>query len=519
MHTTKHPCAIFLVIASCFHVGCGGPLYRNDSLVRYDKSAGYRFDNLALGEHNTDDLFICLSFSGGGTRAAAFAYGVLEGLRDAVIEYPAGDSVINDPAGDAVINNPEGDAGSAGGGEVSPRPTRLLDEVDVISAVSGGSFAAVGYGLWGDDIFDGTFKKRVLTRNMQGDLLLRLLKPINLLLVPFVLLDRIDIAAYYYDEAIFDRQTYADLLERPRPFVVVNATDMSRRQRFEFTQDDFDLLGSDLTTLPVGWAVAASSAFPVLLSPLRFRYFPDEPMAAAIRDAIGDGALHSNRRSVWAESLLVDDRDETETAARDGARPIEIDARNHRYLYLLDGGLADNLGLSYFFESYRRGSIRARIDAGRIRRLVVIIADASSEPPIEIERRSSAPGLFKVFERTGTTVINTHSATLKAIARYVLLEAQLATREVYERCREVLAEHCPDAEPPRPPPEHEVEAYVIDLSFQDVKDKRKRRSLLSLVTCFFLPSSDVETLIEAGGELLRQHPEFRRLMQDLREDR
>ena len=43
---------------------------------------------------------------------------------------------------------------------------------------------------------------------------------------------------------------------------------MTLGARFEFTQDQFDLLCSDLSTVPVARAVAASSAFPILLSPL-----------------------------------------------------------------------------------------------------------------------------------------------------------------------------------------------------------------------------------------------------------
>src|SRR6266508_1933198 len=53
---------------------------------------------------------------------------------------------------------------------------------------------------------------------------------------------------------------------RPRPFVIINADDMSSGNRFEFTQDQFDLLCADLRPFPIGRAVAASSAFPGLLN-------------------------------------------------------------------------------------------------------------------------------------------------------------------------------------------------------------------------------------------------------------
>ena len=88
----------------------------------------------------SDELRILLSFSGGGTRAAAFSYGVLELLADTMIEW---------------------------GG----RQRRLIDEVDVISSVSGGSFTAAYFGLFGDRIFKD-FETRFLKQNEKGSNLL-----------------------------------------------------------------------------------------------------------------------------------------------------------------------------------------------------------------------------------------------------------------------------------------------------------------------------------------------------------
>lgn len=61
-----------------------------------------------VAQQKQEDTFIVLAFSEGGTRSAAFAYGVLEGLRDTEMK-------------------------------VRGRRERLLDQVDVISAVSGAS--------------------------------------------------------------------------------------------------------------------------------------------------------------------------------------------------------------------------------------------------------------------------------------------------------------------------------------------------------------------------------------------
>jgi NTE family protein len=47
------------------------------------------------------------------------------------------------------------------------RKTRLFDQVDVITGVSGGSFTALAYGLYGDRLFDG-YQTSFLKRNVQG---------------------------------------------------------------------------------------------------------------------------------------------------------------------------------------------------------------------------------------------------------------------------------------------------------------------------------------------------------------
>ncbi len=52
----------------------------NPPLSHIDENSGYRMSSLSLGEKNTDDLFVILSLSGGGTRFAALDYGVISYL-------------------------------------------------------------------------------------------------------------------------------------------------------------------------------------------------------------------------------------------------------------------------------------------------------------------------------------------------------------------------------------------------------------------------------------------------------
>ena len=464
--------------------GCTGPVIKNGPLAARDPLAGYRFNTLKPGLGNTDDVFVCLCFSGGGTRAAALSYGVLKALRDTPIPS-------SEPSGAS---------------------RRLLDEVDVISSVSGGSFTSMSFGLDRDGVFDGAFERQFLKENIQRQLIFLLLRPANLLRLPYIVLDRIDLAADYYDKAVFRDRTYRDLLSRgDRPFHVVNATNVALGERFEFTQDDFDLLGSDLATWPVGHAVAASSALPLVFSPLRLKYYPGEAADSAIDAALIDdqpGAEHG-RRFKWASSLI------RQAESNGDQPPHELDAERHQYLYLLDGGLTDNLGVTYVIDELRRGGIRQMIDDGRIRKLVVIVVDANTDAPEPIEHKSNAPGLVLMALKTGTTSMYNYSEAMMEVLRYLLREEPRRLSEMNDRCRDTIRRQFPDAVVPDRPPSLRLQSYLVEVSLHEIADPRLRRRFLSLPTTFFLSSSAVDDLIDMGEALLRQSGEFQRLIRDL----
>jgi NTE family protein len=104
---------LLLVLGACAHPVETPPLQTIDQFQGYRSNVLEKQAPKALG-----DTAVILSFSGGGTRAAALADGVLRGL--AKIEIP-----------------------SARG------PVRLVDQIDVISSVSGGSVTAAYYALKG----------------------------------------------------------------------------------------------------------------------------------------------------------------------------------------------------------------------------------------------------------------------------------------------------------------------------------------------------------------------------------
>ena len=135
----------FVVMGPLLFSGCATRQV-NPPIVKYSSGSLHRIQR-QWHRGDQQDLVV-LAFSGGGTRAAAFSYGVLETLRSMEIVTKTG------------------------------RKARLLDEVDVITGVSGGSFTTLAYGLYGEKFFD-EYQTRFLKRYVQGELTRRVMNPLN----------------------------------------------------------------------------------------------------------------------------------------------------------------------------------------------------------------------------------------------------------------------------------------------------------------------------------------------------
>jgi NTE family protein len=137
--------AVSLFVALAL-VGCAGrPV--NEPFTKVDPRAGYRpYLRIPKRQNNDPHTLFVLSFSGGGTRAAAFSYGVPAGLRRTNLV-------------------------------VDGQRRRLIDEVDAIAGVSGDSFTAFAYALYGDRLFS-EYEQRFLKRDVQGALVARAANPL-----------------------------------------------------------------------------------------------------------------------------------------------------------------------------------------------------------------------------------------------------------------------------------------------------------------------------------------------------
>lgn len=456
-----------LIFGGCAHYT------KNPRLEKYDADGGYRFQNLAAPE-KADRLFVILAFSGGGTRAAALSYGVLKQLNDLA---------------PVVLEGERHD---------------LLDEIDVISSVSGGSFTAAYFALHDENTFTD-YRNRFLYRNVEGALKLKLFSPVTWFRLLSPNFDRIDLAAEYYDAQIFDQADFDTLAKRNRrPYLIVNATDMTLGSRFEFTQDQFDPICSDLNAYPLARAVAASSAFPVLLSPITIHNYAGQC---------------DYREPQWVERALAD-RDITSRrfALADRLRSYR-DAKDRPYLHLMDGGIADNIGLRGPLLAMRTTdnpwSLLGMINEERVRKVVVIVVNAKTEPESDLDRRKSPPNLKEVLLTVATAPMDNYS--------FETVDLLIQTIDDWKRderarrdCAELLARECPDAETPGFLPS--VDFHPVVISFDALADPKERSFFKNLPTTFNLPDETVDRLIEVGGRLLMESEEFQRLLRDLEDE-
>ena len=283
----------------------GDWIQQNPGTQRPQSSHQYYFPELSLGPNNSNELFVILAFSGGGTRAAALSYGVLDALRDIKVDCPG-------------------------------RCASLLDEVDLISSVSGGSFTSAYYALRGTLMFDpaDTFNRDFLYHNVERDLFGEsIYYPSSWV----HLFGRAEIAASHYAKHIFKNATYADLIKRPRPYVILNASDYGGASRFEFTQPQFDMICTDLAAFSLSRAVAASSGFPGLLNALTVNTHNDCPAGRV------DPLWYANARQ---------DQYLNKFNYRRALEYEYFKNPDSKYLHLLDGGVTDNVGVRAVLEGF-----------------------------------------------------------------------------------------------------------------------------------------------------------------------
>lgn len=429
----------------------------NSRLERFDPGDA-RF-SLKQRAGNSGDMLIILAFSGGGTRAASFSYGVLEEL--------ARTEVV-----------------------VKGKKRRLIDEVDVISAVSGGSFPAAYYALYGDRIFSD-FEGKFLKKDVESGLIARLINPGNWFRLASPAFSRSDMASEYYDDEIFSGATFGDLSGRDAPLLMINATDVSTGARFVFTRHQFDIICSDFGRYPISRAVAASAAYPPALSPVTLRNY---------------AGSCGYEESAWMRKI---DREDPHVSGRALLRVRELrsfqESRNRPYLHLFDGGISDNLGLRGVLEFLdmleQDGRAYSQFVLKDIKKIIIVVVNARQSLERDLGRYESPPEGFALMDLAMGIPIGRYShETIEALKDKI---GKLQLR------RSAQQDRASDGFPA-------LDFDFIEVKFESIADSRERHYFLNLPTTLQLPADAVDSLRRMGGRLLREAPEFQRMLKGIR---
>lgn len=456
---------ILLIILTVFLSACSvtfpemnRPLSTNIS----DKKPTLKINNKQVNKRS-DELTLMMTFSGGGTRSAALSYGVLQQLRDTPIT-------------------------------INGQSRRLLDEIDLISSVSGGSFTSAYYGLFGDRIFDD-FEKKFLKRPVQTELLrLSLLSPRAWIRLLPSLFERSDLAAEYYNRVIFKKKTFADM--RPdAPTIVINATDLSLGQGFSFTGYHFNWICSNLDSYPISRAVAASAAVPVLFSPITIQNHAGSCKTSPIvwqvqeRNSSNPGNRNiANQQKRYLDALKVKNY---------------RDDKKLNYLHLVDGGVADNLGIRSIIDivSFHNNSMwNAMKTYGmqKSKKMVFMTVNASSFINPVIGNRRRGPSTVNVLDTTTTIQSNKYNTETIDLLRGQFPKWKKQVQQ--GRCREFKSKDCAA-----------IDFQLIEINLEDLNDK-EIAELGIVPTALELPHNKIDQLKAAGKKLLVRSEGFQKLL-------
>jgi NTE family protein len=469
-HDSLSALALPWIVAAAVLAGCASrPI--NEPITQVDPKSGYRpYLIIPKRQNNDPQTLFVLSFSGGGTRAAAFSYGVLEELRRTEIV--------------------------AGG-----QRRRLLDEVDIITGVSGGSFTALAYAWHGEKLFS-EYEQRFLKRDVQGELIARTLNPFNWWRFIGGSAGRSELAAEYYDEILFEGATFSDLLDKPGPAAIAAGTDISTGSRLGFFQNDFDLLCSDLGKVRLSRAAATSSAVPVVLSAVTFNNY---------------GGTCGFQYPAWVAVVANPDK-RVRPSGRAYQRYLEMkefqDSAKRPYIHVVDGGVSDNLGVRGVLETLEELAVssefRGEIGFGGIHRIVLVVVNARSSPPTDWDLAESPPGMVAQLLQSTSVPIDRYS--------FETVELMKDRAEITKWRRELLiararlagaTEAQAEARVPK------VSLEVLDVSFDALHDPKERAYFMDLPTSFVLPAEDIDRLREVAGKLLRQSEEYQSIVREM----
>ena len=425
---------------------CHSILYQPaKTLSQIDPEKGYRLEKTMQQALEKENLVI-VTFSGGGSRAVSLGYGVLEQFQQATVRP-------------------------------TERGDTLLQNIDVVYGVSGGSVLAAYLALEGQETIP-KFKEFFLKKDFQKKVINEVFSLSNVPRLTSPQFGRSDLLQEQLNLALYNGKTFADLArKRKGPFAVINATDMTAGQKVSFTQDFFDWLCVDLNDIEIARAVAASSAVPLIFSPITLNNH--------------GGFCHAESKKAFLMQIQPGNRLLLNNFNAMQKRLARYqDSVEQPYLHLVDGGLTDNLGLASLLDMSNLLSVRklyAELKKSALRHVVVVSVNAQNERTSHIDKSADVPGVREVVD----TVIN--------------VPIDKATESTVQYSQKFANQWNAYAKRQR---EAKIKVYFVNVSLKDLPEGQLKKDVLNIGTSFYLPESDVDKLREAAKILLMQSKEY-----------
>jgi NTE family protein len=189
-------------------------------------------------------------------------------------------------------------------------------------------------------------------------------------------------------------------------------------------------------------------------------------------------------------------------------------SKDRPYIHLVDGGVADNIGVRGVLEALEELAVsaefRGEVGFGVIRRIVLLVVNARSSPRTDWDRRESPPGTIAQLLQASGVPIERYS--------FETVETMKDRAEIWKWRRDLLVAQARLAGAT----EEEAEArvpnvtlHVLDVSFDAIADPEERANFMNLPTSFVLPPEDIDRLREIAGALLRQSAEYEKIVNEL----
>jgi NTE family protein len=279
-------------------------------------------------------------------------------------------------------------------------------------------------------------------------------------------------------------------------------------QVFTFDRQTLDDVCMDYDRVPVSLGVTASAAFPIAFTPVLLHndsYLLNgcpgirrgAPYRTPLQLASGPyDSLEVYRTARYRQSLRND------TVREQGSTEDVPPFRRPVYLRLVDGGVADNSGLT----ALRRALLRVNAPAdlgrlvalGKLRHLVVIAVNARSDPRSELDKSAQYTTIVTMGMGISGALVDSASAYSAAVFQDFI-------KQLLEDRDQLNAGFT---------------VYPISIDFDQLPnateaERVRQQKVKDIATSWTLQPGDVALLDRAAGELLWRHPCFRMLVADI----